>query len=79
MGPAVESALTLAVLILGIGAIAYLPFRPQWARLKRSIQAWKRRDEERETEEKHLREAAAVELQKWATHEIEEPNIHEKP
>ena len=78
MGPAVESALTLVLLIAAIGAMVYLPFRPQWARLKRSINAWQRRDEERETEEQHCREAAAQELQKWTTHETEQTNLHEK-
>jgi hypothetical protein len=79
MGPVAESLLTVVFAIGGLGALAYFPFRPQWARLRRSIIAWQLRDEEREKEEQACREAAAREVKQWTSVDLEDLNNNEKP
>jgi hypothetical protein len=77
MGPATESAVTLLLLVTGVGCLAYFPFRQQWSRLRRFLIDWQKRDEREETEVQHHRQTAEAEIKEWSSVRSEESD--EKP
>ncbi len=78
MGPVFDSVLGVLIVLAVMASALYFPFRPQWARLKRSIQAWQRRDEMIEEEEKTCRAQALTEVKAWTQPDTGEEHLHEK-
>ena len=79
MGPVFDSIFGVLIVLVILVSAFYFPFRPQWARLKRSIQAWQRRDEVVEEEEKNCREQALTEVKAWTQPDTGAEQLHEKP